>query len=155
MDPDDCEDFLVEEGIGHYDLSGNFQYGPAPLGWTEDGDLDREMIEGVPVVFPNSNVPGQQEERGVGEKSGEGMPSSPGLASAAESRRREVVWMLVRIAKPALVTIATAVFASWLGNWLQDLMVRGAASGLGSNFGTTEQRSAWGRILQTRRQYPS
>ena len=29
IDSDDAEDFLVEEGIGHRDRSGNFEYGPA------------------------------------------------------------------------------------------------------------------------------
>jgi hypothetical protein len=29
LDSDDVEDFLVEEGIGHRDRGGNFQYGPA------------------------------------------------------------------------------------------------------------------------------
>jgi hypothetical protein len=29
LDSDDVEDYLVEEGIGHRDRSGNFQHGPA------------------------------------------------------------------------------------------------------------------------------
>jgi hypothetical protein len=28
LDSDDVEDFLVEEGIGHFNRSGNFEYGP-------------------------------------------------------------------------------------------------------------------------------
>ena len=30
MDNEDYEPLLVELGIGHYDLAGNFQYGPEP-----------------------------------------------------------------------------------------------------------------------------
>jgi hypothetical protein len=34
LDLDDVEEFLIDEGIGHLDRSGNFEYGPElDLGW--------------------------------------------------------------------------------------------------------------------------
>jgi hypothetical protein len=37
MDSEDCESWLVEEGIGHFNRYGNFEYGEAPFGWSDDG----------------------------------------------------------------------------------------------------------------------
>ena len=36
FDAEDVEGWLIEEGIGHLDRSGNFQYGPSPFDECEE-----------------------------------------------------------------------------------------------------------------------
>jgi len=52
MDSDDAEDWLAEEGIGHYDESGNFQWGPDPY---DGSDLDIPDRHSIDVEEENSN----------------------------------------------------------------------------------------------------
>jgi hypothetical protein len=46
LDSDDVEEFLVEEGIGHFNRSGNFEYGPSAdfedAGWVDVGPVKRD-----------------------------------------------------------------------------------------------------------------
>jgi hypothetical protein len=42
FDSEDVEGWMVEEGIGHIDLSGNFQYGPD---WDESLEYSEEEEE--------------------------------------------------------------------------------------------------------------
>lgn len=54
LDSDDVEDFLVEEGIGHFNRSGNFEYGPELYHQEDDNLGHEEAIESIRWTFQAS-----------------------------------------------------------------------------------------------------